>query len=57
LRGIEFALLVLGAIDERQLSLVAMNILANVGLSIGTVMGGRLLTNLIVPVAVRGGDS
>ena len=43
-----FALETSAMIDNRQFGNVALNILANVGLSIGAVLGGRSLTNLII---------
>ena len=46
-----FALETTSMIDNRQFANVALNILANVGLSIGAVMGGRSLAGL----AIKGG--
>lgn len=46
-----FALETTNLIDNRQLGSTAINILANVGLSIGAVMAGRSLTGLMM----RGG--
>jgi len=46
-----FALETTSMIDNRQFGNVALNILANVGLSIGAVMGGRSLAGL----AIKGG--
>ena len=43
-----FALETNTMIDNRQYANVAINILANVGFSIGAVMAGRSLTSLIV---------
>ena len=43
-----FALETSAMIDNRQFGNVALNILANVGLSIGALLGGRSLTNLII---------
>lgn len=42
-----FALETSNLIDNRQFGNVAINIIANVALSIGAVMGGRQLTNVI----------
>jgi CrcB protein len=46
-----FALETTSMIDNRQFGNVALNILANVGLSIGAIMGGRSLAGL----AIKGG--
>ena len=43
-----FALETSNLVDNRQLGAVAVNILANVGLSIGAVMGARSLTTLLL---------
>lgn len=43
-----FALETSNMIDNRQFGNVAINILANVGLSIGAVMGGRSIASLLV---------
>ncbi|MGI0020172.1 MAG: fluoride efflux transporter CrcB [Nitrososphaera sp.] len=43
-----FALETGNMIDNRQFGNVALNILANVGLSIGAVMGGRSLAGLVI---------
>ncbi|HEU4985040.1 MAG TPA: fluoride efflux transporter CrcB, partial [Nitrososphaera sp.] len=43
-----FALETSAMIDNRQFGNVALNVLANVGLSIGAVMGGRSLATVIV---------
>jgi CrcB protein len=43
-----FALETTSMIDNRQFGNVAVNILANVGLSIGAVMGGRSLAGLLL---------
>ncbi|MEW5841598.1 CrcB family protein [Nitrososphaera sp.] len=48
-----FALETSHMIDNRQYLTVAVNILANVGLSIGAVMGGRLITGLIMKGSVE----
>jgi CrcB protein len=47
-----FALETSNMMDNRQFGNVAINILANVGLSIGAVMGGRSIASLLV---MRGG--
>lgn len=43
-----FALETTNMFENRQLSLVAINILANVGLSIGAIFGGKTLMTVIV---------
>lgn len=43
-----FALETANMFENRQLSLVAINILANVGLSIGAIFGGKTLMTVIV---------
>jgi CrcB protein len=43
-----FALETSNLVDNRQISLVAINILANVGLSIGAIFGGKTLMTTIV---------
>jgi CrcB protein len=43
-----FALETITMIENRQFGGVALNIVANVGLSIGALMGGRSLTSLIM---------
>src|SRR5579883_2481877 len=43
-----FALESANLIDNKQYSLVALNIVANVGLSLGAIFGGRALTSLIL---------
>ena len=43
-----FALATSNMIDNRQFGNVAINIIANVGLSIGAVIGGRSITSLLV---------
>lgn len=43
-----FALETTNMFENRQLSLVAINILANVGLSIGAIFGGKTLMTAIV---------
>jgi CrcB protein len=43
-----FALETANLVDNRQYGNMAMNILANVGLSIGAVMGGRTITSIIM---------
>jgi CrcB protein len=47
-----FALETTNMIDNRQFGNVAINILANVGLSLGAVIGGRSIASLLV---VKGG--
>lgn len=47
-----FALETTRLMDERQFGNVAVNILANVALSIGAVMGGRTLVSMLL----KGGD-
>jgi CrcB protein len=42
-----FALETTGMIDNKQFGNVALNILANVGLSIGAVLGGRTIAGVI----------
>ena len=46
-----FALETSNLIDNNRLTLVAANILANVGLSIGAVIGGRTVGNLLMTQA------
>ena len=43
-----FALETNNMIDNKQFSNVAVNIIANVGLSIGAIMGGRSLAGLVI---------
>ena len=43
-----FALESVGFIDTKQYSLMAINIIANVGLSLGAIFGGRALTGVIL---------
>lgn len=43
-----FALETSNMIDNRQFGNVAINVIANVGLSIGAVMAGRSLTGLML---------
>ncbi|MEO9307852.1 MAG: fluoride efflux transporter CrcB [Nitrososphaera sp.] len=43
-----FALESANLIDNKQYSLVALNIVANVGLSLGAIFGGRALTSMIL---------
>lgn len=43
-----FALESVNLIDNKQYSLVALNIIANVGLSFGAIFGGRALTSVIL---------
>lgn len=45
-----FALESVGFIDAKQYSLMAINIIANVGLSLGAIFGGRALTGVILGV-------
>ena len=45
-----FALESVGFIDTKQYSLMAINIIANVGLSLGAIFGGRVLTSVILGV-------
>jgi CrcB protein len=47
-----FALETSNMIDDRQFGNVAINIIANVGLSIGALVGGRSIANVL---AMRGG--
>ena len=47
-----FALETSNMIDNRQLGNVAINIIANIGLSIGAVIGGRLTADIVI---VKGG--
>lgn len=43
-----FALESANLIDGKQYSLVAINVIANVGLSLGAIFGGRALTSMIL---------
>lgn len=43
-----FALESVNLIDGKQYSLVAINVIANVGLSLGAIFGGRALTGIIL---------
>ena len=43
-----FALESANLIDGKQYSLVAINVIANVGLSLGAIFGGRTLTGMIL---------
>lgn len=43
-----FALESANLIDAKQYSLVAINVIANVGLSLGAIFGGRALTSVII---------
>ena len=43
-----FALESVNLIDNKQYSLVALNIITNVGLSLGAIFGGRALTSVIL---------
>jgi CrcB protein len=43
-----FALETTGMIENKQFANVALNILANVGLSIGAIVGGRSLADVFV---------
>ena len=43
-----FALDSANLIDGKQYSLVAINVIANVGLSLGAIFGGRVLTSVIL---------
>jgi CrcB protein len=43
-----FALETSNLIDSNHFSLVALNILANVGLSLGAVIGGRAVSNVVL---------
>lgn len=43
-----FALESANLIDGKQYSLVAINMIANVGLSLGAIFGGRALTSVII---------
>jgi fluoride exporter len=40
-------------IDSNRFSLVVLNILANIGLSLGAVIGGRVMGNLILERVLR----
>jgi len=48
-----FALETSNLFDNRQFNLVAINILANVGLSLGAVFGGKTLMSLVVEGGYR----
>lgn len=48
-----FAIQTTNLIDDRQYGLMAINILTNVGLSIGAIFGGRTLMSLIVEGGLR----
>lgn len=48
-----FALETNNLFENRQLSLVAMNILANVGLSVGAIFGGKALMTVILQGGFR----
>jgi fluoride ion exporter CrcB/FEX len=50
-----FALETTRMLNERFFSGMAVNILANVGLSIGALIGGRQLINIIIIIIRRGG--
>ena len=43
-----FALETSNLLDSNRFTLVALNILANVGLSLGAVIGGRAVTNVVL---------
>lgn len=43
-----FALESVNLIDNKQYSLVVINVIANVGLSLGAIFGGRTLTSVIL---------
>ncbi|KFI17979.1 chromosome condensation protein CrcB, partial [Nitrosococcus oceani C-27] len=43
-----FALDSVGLLDNKQYSLMAINVIANVGLSLGAIFGGRALTSVIL---------
>lgn len=43
-----FALESVNLIDNKQYSLVAINVVANVGLSLGAIFGGKTLTSVIL---------
>jgi CrcB protein len=45
-----FALETTNLLDDKQFSIAALNIIANVGLSIGAIFGGRTLMGLITAV-------
>ncbi len=45
-----FALETTNLLDNKQFSIAALNIIANVGLSIGAIFGGRTLMGLIIAV-------
>lgn len=46
-----FALETISMIDNRQFGNVAINILANVGLSIGAIVGGRAITSEVLELS------
>ena len=48
-----FALETSNLFDNRQFSLVAINIIANVGLSLGAIFGGKALMSLIIEGGYR----
>jgi CrcB protein len=48
-----FALETSNLLDSNRFSLLALNILANVGLSLGAIFGGRLLGDIILERLVR----
>ena len=48
-----FALETSNLLDNNRFSLLALNILANVGLSLGAIFGGRLLGDIILERLVR----
>jgi fluoride exporter len=48
-----FALETSNLLDANKFSLLALNILANVGLSLGTILGGRALGDVIMEKMVR----
>ncbi len=48
-----FAIQTTNLLDDRQYGLMAINILANVGLSIGAIFGGRTLMSLIIEGGLR----
>ena len=50
-----FALETTGMIDNRQFSIMALNILANVGMSLGAVLGGRTTADLMMTKGIGGG--
>jgi hypothetical protein len=52
-----FALETTRILDERFFSGMAVNLLANVGLSIGAIIGGRHLIKIIIIIIIRRGGA